>query len=358
MKKEVVLVINPGSTSTKLALFTREGPVCEESIDHTGTDICNMNLINNQLPLRMKIIDETCRPWLENYDLVAVVGRGGLLKPMKSGIYEINSAMVDDLSSCRYGSHAGNLGAPIAYELSRIFSVPSYILDPIVTNEFIPEACISGVPEIERKCRAHVLNIKACVRKEADKLGKKIEDTNFIVAHLGGGISIGALKGGRLIDVNDASLGMGPFSPERAGALPINGILDLAMSGDFTRDQLINKFTKESGLKGYLGTNDVREVLRRIDEGDKKAALIFRAMIFQISKEIGAMAAVLKGNLDGVILTGGLANSLKIVEQIAEQIKFLGNVALYPGENELEAMAAGGFRAIDGTEEVMFYEKE
>ncbi len=358
MKKEVVLVINPGSTSTKFALFTREGSVYEKNIDHTETVICNTHSISEQLPLRLEIVNKTYKPLLKDYKPVAVVGRGGLVKPIISGIYLVNDAFMEDTISCKYGTHASNLGASIAYSIAREYNVPAYVVDPVTVDEFIPESYISGIPEIRRRSRLHALNVNACVRKEAEKIGKEIKEIHFVVAHLGGGTTIAAIDGGRIIDCNDALLGMGPFSPERAGALPLRGVLKLALFGKYTIEELSIKLSNNSGLKAYLGTSDVKEVLRRIDGGDKEADLIFRAMIYQTAKEIGAMATVLKGNVDRIIITGGLANSSKVVNMIRERIGFIAGISVYPGETELEAMAEGGFRAIDGIEKVKTYESE
>jgi len=358
MQNEVVLAINPGSTSTKMALYNRQGPIKVEKIDHSGTEICNMMSILEQLPLRVEIIKKTFTPWLEGYKLVAVVGRGGLVKPISGGIYTVNADLMDDTINCKYASHASNLGASIAHGIARDYKVSAFVVDPVTVDEFIPEARISGVPEIQRKSRLHALNVNACVRKEATRQGKSIKDVKFVVAHLGGGITVAAVDGGQIIDCNDALMGMGPFSPERAGALPLEPLIKMAMSGSYSFKDLYRKFTKNSGLKGYLGTGDVREVLDRIDHGDEEAALVYRAMIYQVAKEIGAMATTLKGVLDGIIITGGIAHSERVVNDLAERIKFIAGISVHPGENELESLAAGGFRAIDGEQEVQIYISE
>ena len=356
MQKELVLVINPGSTSTKLGLFTREEAIHIEKVDHSGTDIADMHSIADQLPLRIEIIDKTFKPWIKDHKLVAVVGRGGLLKPIKSGVYSINDDIMSDTINCKYASHASNLGASIAYGIAQEYDVPSYIVDPVTVDEFIPEAKISGVPEIRRRSRLHALNINACVRKAAAGIHKEVEDSNFIIAHLGGGISIAAVEKGRIIDCNDALLGMGPFSPERAGALPIDGVIGLARK--YTDQELKVKLTKQSGIKAYLGTNDMKEVEDRISAGDEAAALIFRAMIYQIAKELGAMATTLCGDVDGVIITGGQANSTYTVDLIYDRVGFIAPKIVFPGENELESMAEGGFRAADGLQDVLIYRSE
>jgi len=358
MNNEVVLAINPGSTSTKLALYDRKGCVKVEKIDHSGTEICNMISIIDQLPLRVEIIQRTFKPWLEGKKLVAVVGRGGLVKPIEGGIYAVNDDLMKDTISCRYATHASNLGASIANDIAKEYHVPAFVVDPVTVDELIPEARISGVPEIERRSRLHALNVNACVRKEAARIGKPIDQTKFVVVHLGGGITVAAVDRGRVVDCNDALMGMGPFSPERAGALPLEPLIKMAMSGSYSFKDLYRKLTKNSGVKGYLGTGDIREVEGRIDKGDEKAALIFRAMIYQVAKEIGAMATVLKGELDSIIITGGIAHSDRLVRDLSERINFIADIFVYPGENELESLAAGGFRAIDGEQEVQTYVSE
>jgi len=356
MMKEVVLVINPGSTSTKIGLFDRKGAVNVENIDHAGTPISRMASIADQLPLRIDIINRTFKLWLKAYHLRAVVGRGGLLKPLRGGVYQITEGMITDAIGCKYASHASNLGAPIAQEIAREYQIPAYVVDPVTVDEMIPEARLSGLPEIERLSRQHALNIRACVRKAAAELGRLPVEVNFIVVHLGGGISITAARQGRLIDCNNALLGMGPFSPERCGALPLEGLLELAYSGRFTKAELKTKLTKQGGLVAYLGTNDAREIWRRIRNGDEKAALVFRAMIYQVAKEIGAMATVLQGKVDRIIVTGGLAHTPETVEMIRSRVGFIAPLIVYPGENELESLAEGGWRALDGLEEILVYE--
>ena len=357
MADEVILTINPGSTSTKLGLFNREGSVQVETVNHLGTPIAHMHSIIDQLPRRLKIISKTVQPWLEDQKLVAVVGRGGLIGPVKSGVYRVNEALKDVTLGCHFGSHASNLGASLAANLASPYGIPAFVVDPVSVDELIPEARLSGVPEIERRSRLHALNINACAQNMADKLGKPLSETRFIVAHLGGGISVAASDRGHIIDCNDALMGMGPFSPERAGALPLDGLVKLAMSEVHNYDELYRKLTKNSGLKGYLGTSDVKTILQRIDNGDEQADLVFRAMIYQIAKEIGAMATTMKGRIDRIIITGGMARSERVVHLIRERVEFIAPLAVFPGENELESMASGGFRAIDGLTEIRTYVK-
>jgi len=353
---EVVLTINPGSTSTKIGLFSRNKKLKGESIDHTDDAIANIHSIKKQLPLRLKVIKETIEPWLKNHQLVAVVGRGGLIGPIESGVYEINDDIKDVTINCKYASHASNLGASIADGIATENNVPGFIVDPVTVDEMIPEARISGVPEIERRSRLHALNINACVRQAGDKLEKETGQLNFIVVHLGGGISIAPILGGRIIDVNDALLGMGPFSPERAGALPLEGIIRMARSDRFASiKDLFKKLTKESGVKGYLGTSDMREVMQRIENDDEEAKLIYQALLYQVAKEIGAMATTLKGKVDRIIYTGGISYNDQIVDELHSRVRFIADKIVFPGENELESLAQGGFRALDGKTEIKIY---
>ncbi len=355
-----VLVLNPGSTSTQLALFRRDGELWREELRHRPEELARE--VVKQLDLRRIAIE----PYLERIlpgTLAAVAGRCGPLKPLPGGTYAVNEAMIADLSSARYANHASNLGALLAREVARRFDVPAYIVDPVTTDEFEPEARISGVPEIERRCRSHALNIKAVARKVAGQLDRPLTETSFVVAHMGGGISVAALRGGRIVDVNDALLGMGPFSPERAGGLPLEGLLHLAFSGEYTFDSLAHKLSRESGLKGYLGINDLPEVLRRVDAGDMLAVEVYRAMVYQIAKEIGAMATVpalrnagLEGKVDAIILTGGMAKSERLCSAISSRVNFMAPVITIPGSLELEALAQGAWRVIDGEEKAKEYE--
>jgi len=356
MSEEVVLTINPGSTSTKIGLFSREKEIHVEKIDHSGTAIADMHSIKDQLPLRSKYITEILNNSLGDNKLVAVVGRGGLVGPVPSGIYEVNEDLMDVTINCLYASHASNLGASLAYEVAQKYQIPSYIVDPVTVDEMIPEARISGVPGIERRSRLHALNINAVVRQTCKDLGLKKEESNFIVVHMGGGISVAPINHGRIIDTNDALVGMGPFSPERAGALPLEGLMKLCQENSL-KDMKI-KLTKNSGIKAYLGTNDMRDVVKRVKDGDEKATLIYNAMIYQISKEIGAMATTLRGEIDAIVFTGGMAYEDLTINKLWERVSFIcDQKVVIPGENELESLAQGGFLAIDKQQEVLEYKK-
>ncbi|TKJ40066.1 butyrate kinase [candidate division LCP-89 bacterium B3_LCP] len=352
---EAVLVVNPGSTSTKTAVWTPDGVVFQRTIRHLSDQLAKFPLIVDQFDLRLGAVRETVGKWLTVDKLAAVVGRGGPLRPLEGGTYLINDKMLEDLRNARYSNHASNLGAIISHHLASELEIPCFVVDPVTVDEFTPLARVSGLPEIERKCRSHALNIKAVSRRAAVMLNKSLEETNFAVAHMGGGLSICALKGGKIVDVNDALLGMGPFSPERAGAMPIGGLVELCYSGEYTKEQIIHRLSHESGLKAYLGESDLVEIEKRIDEGDEKAKLYYEAMLYQVAKEIGAMAAVLRGNLDGVILTGGMVNSPRLVEIIKSYVSFLGRIFTFPGEMEMEALAQGTFRVLQGKEEAKIY---
>lgn len=354
-----ILVINPGSTSTKLGLFAYDptGSVQEiasSHLDHTGDNLPEAGPIADQLPLRLNSV----RSFLEDQkiELSVIMARSAPLHPMAGGVYTVNETMVQDLLSMRYSNHASNLAALMAYELAAEFNIPTYISDPITSDELLPVARISGVPEITRKSRCHALNIKASTRKTCSREGIDYSHSSWVVCHLGGGISVVALKDGKLIDVNDALLGMGPFSPERAGSLPVSGLLDLAYSGKFSREELETKLSKKSGLKGYLGTADLAAVETKIRAGNRDAQIIYEAMLYQISKEIAAMASVLEFNISGILLTGGMTHSRKLCADLRQRLDKLGQVYIEEGENEMEALAQAGFRVLTGREPVLTYE--
>ncbi len=351
-----LLIINPGSTSTKTALFDGINKIAEEVVRHDPKELTRFDNVANQFAYRMEEINR----WIESLQLRpgrvnAVVGRGAPLRPLEGGSYEITEQMLNDLRTARYSNHASNLGAIIAHHLAQRFGVPCLITDPITVDNFTDLARISGVPEIERKCRVHALNIKEVARREATKLGKSLESANFVAVHMGGGVSVAALKEGRVVDVNDALLGMGPFSPDRAGALPIGALVELCYSGKYTKKELLDKLSKESGLVAYIGESDLRRVEEMITAGDDKAQLYFDAMAYQIAKEIGAAATVLQGDFEAILLTGGMAYSQRLVERITAQVGWMKRVVVVPGEFEMEALAAAGVRYLDGEEQLKTY---
>ena len=286
------------------------------------------------------------------------MGRGAPLCPLEGGAYAVNQKMLDDLKSARYSNHASNLGAIIADHLANRYNVPSLISDPITVDNFSDIARVSGVLEIVRKCRVHALNIKEVCRRQAAKQNKQLEELNFVGVHMGGGISVASVQYGKIIDVNDALLGMGPFSPDRAGAVPIGGLVELCYSGEFSKEELIAKLSKKSGLQAYIGTADLRDAEKLIDGGDDKALLYFNAMAYQIAKEIGTAAVVLQGNFESIVLTGGMAHSERLVSEILKYISFLGKVVVVPGEFEMEALASAGLRFLKGEEKLKEYNSD
>ncbi|MCK5127431.1 MAG: butyrate kinase [candidate division Zixibacteria bacterium] len=353
----LILVVNPGSTSTKVAVYRGTEEIHVKNVEHPSEELAKFDLTAEQFDLRRQAIEA----WLGSLPesdcrFTAIAGRGAPLKPLAGGTYSISAQMLEDVKTSKYSNHASNLGAILADYFSRKYDIPAYITDPITTDNFTEIARISGVPEIKRKCRSHCLNIKAMGRAEAGKIGKGLDEVNFVVAHMGGGISIAALAKGRVIDVNDGLLGMGPFSPDRAGALPIGGVLELAFSGGFSKDELIKKFSKSSGLIAYLGTSDLREVEKMIDDGDEQAKLIFKAMCYQIAKEIGVASVVLKGDVQGIILTGGMAYSDKLRNEISQYVTFIAPVINAAGEYEMVALTEGAIRALGGEETIQVYE--
>lgn len=358
MAKEFILVINPGSTSTKVALFKDLENVIQKDLTHSAEELEKYEKITDQFEYRKEIIVKWVQE--EGYnieDLKAVVGRGGLLKPMPSGTYKTTDALIEDLKIGIQGEHASNLGGIIARSIGEMVDVPSYIVDPVAVDEFEDVARISGMPEIKRKSLLHALNVRAIAINTADEMGKKLDELNFVVAHLGGGISVVPMKKGKMIDANNANE-MGPFSPERTGGLPIGDLVKMAFSGEYTHKELKNKLRGKGGLVAYLGTNDAREVLKMIEGGDEKAKLIFEAMGYQIAKEIGATATVLQGKVDAIVLTGGVAYSKYLTDYITEMVSFIAPVIIKPGEDEMKALNEGVQRVINKIEEPKIYEDE
>ncbi len=345
---EVVIVINPGSTSTKFALYSRDGSVVEKVVRHEAHKLSIV--ATDQFEYRRELIDLELETILGGVKVVGTVGRGGLLKPIKGGTYKVTKEMTDYLISDEVTNHASNLGAILAKHYAERFNVEAYVVDPVTVDEFADVSRVSGVKWIQRKSRVHALNIKAVVRRACSEIGLPLNKSRFVVAHLGGGISVAAVDGGRIIDVNDAMHGMGPFSPERAGALPIGPLIEKCFSGEVTKKELLQELARESGLKGYCGTSDVQEIMARINNGDRDAEIAIRAMVYQIVKEIGGLAAVFGGGINGVIVTGGMAHSVEITDMIRSAVAFLGTLIVFPGEGELEALAQGAFRVIDGEE--------
>ena len=357
-KKYRILIINPGSTSTKIGIFDNEISVFEKIIRHDADIINSYNNIIDQYQFRKSTILETLDiEGINISKLSAVCGRGGLLRPIEGGTYVVNETMLADLRSGFYGQHASNLGGIIAFEIASGLNIPSFIVDPVVVDELDSLARISGFSLIERKSIFHALNQKAVARRVAKDLGRTYHDMNLIVSHMGGGITIGVHKKGKVVDVNNGLNGEGPFSPERAGTVPTGDLVSLCFSGEYYRDEIMKKLVGQGGLVGYLGTNDALNVEKRIEAGDKEAKLVYDAMAYQVAKEIGAASAVLSGKVDAIILTGGLAYGEGFVKSITDRIKWIADVIVYPGENELQALAEGALRALRREEEVKEYPK-
>lgn len=352
-----LLIVNPGSTSTKIAIYEDEKPLLEQTLRHSVEELQSFATIIDQHQFRKGIILENLHSRGINLNkLAAVVGRGGLLKPIAGGTYTVNDLMVKDLKSGIQGQHASSLGGLIAREIAEQFCIPAFIVDPVVVDELSQLARISGLPEIERRSIFHALNQKTVARRAAAETGKEYDQANFIVVHLGGGISVGAHLRGRVVDVNNALDGDGPFSPERAGGLPVGDLVKLCYSGKYSLAELQKRLVGQGGLVAYLGTNDGRTVLQRIEAGDQEAELIYRAMAYQIAKEVGTAAVVLKGDVDAIVLSGGLAyDGVYLVPWIEERVSFIAPVKTYPGEFEMLALAQGGLRVLTGQEEAREY---
>lgn len=354
----LILAINPGSTSTKIAVFEGDVKLKQTNLTHSASELAKYEKIADQFEFRkQQIITYLKDEGIEIKDLACVVGRGGLLRPMPSGTYLVTEKMLEDLRIGYQGEHASNLGGIIAKSIADEIGKNAYIVDPVAVDEFEDIARISGIPEIKRRSLVHALNIKAVSRRVAKDLGKKLDECNFIVAHLGGGISVAPLKNGRIVDVNNANES-GPFSPERCGQVPVGDLVKLAFSGKYTQKELKKKMVGQAGLVGYLGTNDARVVEEMIKNGDEKAKLIFEAMCYQIGKEIGAVSTVLFGKVDRIILTGGLAYSQRLVDYVKEMVEFIAEVEVIPGEDEMQALAEGAYRVLCNEEEAKIYENE
>ncbi|RKY79415.1 butyrate kinase [candidate division KSB1 bacterium] len=353
---EKILAINPGSTSTKIALYDGEEEVWTEKISYKKDKINEFDSIIDQLDMRKSDIDALLKEKnVLPQDLDAVVGRGGPFKPLESGTYIVNDSLINDIKGGNVqAEHISNIGALLANDIAQKAGISSYFVDPVSVDEFEPVARISGIPEIERKSLVHALNVKATAYKEAKRVSKPLDELNLIVAHLGGGISICPVKSGKIVDTNNANEG-GPFSPERAGSLPSSSLAKLCFSGKFSYKEIKKRIVGNGGLSAYLGTNNMQEVVKRVKSGDNKAALIFDAMVYQIAKEIGAMATVLFGKIDSILLTGGMAAEEFLVNAIKERISFLAPVVVYPGENEMESLVMGVLRVLRKEENVKEY---
>lgn len=352
-----ILAVNPGSTSTKIAVYEDETPLFVKTIDHSAEELAQFDNLFDQFDMRKNcVIRAVEENGIELSGLSAVVGRGGQIVPLKAGGYLVNQDMIDELKSPDTPVHESNLGAPIAYSIAQPLGIPAYIYDAVSSDELIDVARITGIPEISRESFCHVLNTKATARKVAAQLGGTYQTMNFVIAHIGGGISISAHEKGRIIDVITADAG--PFSPERSGSVPLNYVVNMCYGGKYTKKELMTKLKKNSGIKGLLGTNDCREVERMIENGDEKARTVYEAQAYQIAKGIGEMAPPLCGKIDAVILTGGLAYSEYIAQEVTRRVGYLGKVVLAPGENEMEALSLGALRILKAEEGYSEYKKK
>ncbi len=354
-----ILAINSGSTSTKLAIYDNYHPLVVKNYLHENILVHRYHKIFLQKDFRketiLNFLEEFKIP-LESIDVF--VGRGGLLRPIKSGTYEVNQEMLEDLESEKYGAHSCNLGAVLAYELSLEYKRPAYIVDPVVVDELSDYARISGHREFERKSIFHALNQKATAHRYADEIESKYDELNLIVAHLGGGISIGLHKKGQVVDVNNALGGEGPFTPERTGTLPAFQLIDICFSGKYSKEEVKKQIVGKGGLVSYIGTSDGIEISRRIEEGDEEAKFYLEAMAYQIIKEIGSLYFASKGEIDAVLLTGGLAHSKYLCSFILNHLPQFIKVKIYPGENEMESLVYGALRVLEGKEEIKTYLSE
>ena len=351
-----LLIINPGSTSTKIGVFEGEKELFEETLRHSSDEIAKYETIVDQIDFRKNIIVNILKE--KKFDLntlSAIVGRGGMLKPMESGTYKVNEVMLEDLKVGVQGQHASNLGGIVADKIAKELNIPAFIVDPVVVDELEEVARVSGVPELPRVSKFHALNQKAVAKRYAKESGIKYSDLNLIVVHMGGGVSIGAHKNGRVIDVNNALDGEGPFSPERAGTVPVGELIKMCFSGNYTEKEIYGKIVGKGGYVAYLNTNDVRDVLKLVEEGKEDAKLYFDAFIYQIAKSVGEMATVLEGKVDKIIFTGGIAYSKVVVEALKDRMGWIADVVVYPGEDELLALAEGALRVLNGEEEAREY---
>ena len=350
------LIINPGSTSTKIGVFEDETLLFEETLRHTTEEISQYASIADQKDFRKKIITDLLEK--KDFDIKSlnvVVGRGGMLKPIPGGTYAVTDDLLADLVVGKQGQHASNLGGILAREIGDSIGVPSFIVDPVVVDELMPIARYSGVPELPRKSVFHALNQKAVAKRYAKEQGVPYESLNLIVVHMGGGVSVGAHEKGMIVDVFNALDGDGAFSPERAGGVPSGALIKMCFSGEYTEKEVYSKIVGKGGFNAYLGTNDMREVTKRANEGDEKAAEAKQAFLLQVAKDIGSMACVLNGKVDQIIVTGGIAYGADVVASLKERAEWIAPFTVYPGEDELLALAQGAMRVLNGEEEAMKY---
>jgi len=356
--KSLVLVVNPGSTSTKIAVYDRSEAVWQSTIRHTPEELARFGNIGKQLPFRTQLVLEQLKTaGIDLSQLQAIIGRGGLIKPVASGVYPVNELMKEHLRSGYQGQHASNLGGLIAADIAALCpqNVQAYIADPVVVDELQPCARISGHPLFERRSIFHALNQKAVARMYASEIGIPYEQLNLVVAHLGGGISVGAHCRGRVIDVNQALDGDGPFSPERSGTLPAGQLVALCFSGKYTQNDITAMLTGKGGLLDLCNSNDVQQLINDAQAGDQHTKLTLEALCYQVAKEIGAMIAVLKGEVNCIIITGGIAHNAWITDRITQYVSFIAPVQVYPGEDEMSTLAMNVQMTLEGKIEMKEY---
>ena len=350
------LIINPGSTSTKIAVFEDTDKVFDKTLRHSTEELAEYEKIADQKGFRKDIIEDALKENnipLESIDVC--VGRGGFLKPIEGGTYEVTDLVYHDLLIGRTGQHASNLGGVLARKIAEDIGVKAYICDPVVVDELMPAARISGMPEIPRTCVVHALNQKAIGKRYANDIGSHYKDLNLIIVHLGGGVSVAAHEKGKMIEVPQALDGDGCFSPERSGRLPVGPLVELCYSGKYTLEEMKKKLVGQGGFAAHLGTNNMIDVDNMIEAGDKKARLVMDAFVLQLSKDIGGAATVLCGNVDQILITGGIARDEFVIEGVKERCSWIAPITIYPGEDELLALAEGALRVITGEEEPMVY---
>ncbi len=359
MRNIRILAINPGSTTTKIAVYQNVNPVFLKTIKHSVESLKDFDNISEQYEFRKDIILNELKKAEIRLDLIkAIVGRGGLVKPIESGVYEVNENLLRDLKNSPIGEHASNLGGLIANDLAKkLPNAKAYIADPVVVDELSPYARVTGHPAFRRKSIFHALNQKAVARTHAKSIMKSYEELNLIVVHLGGGITVGAHEKGKVVDVNQGLDGEGPYSPERSGTLPVGDLVTMCFSGKYTKNKIKKMITGEGGLVAFLGTNSAYEVEQKAIEGDKDAKFYFDAMAYQVSKAIGSMSPALKGDVDAILITGGIANSKYFVNKIIERVYKIAPIHVYPGEDEMKALAMNGLMVIKGEIKAKEYNK-
>jgi len=356
MANEKILIINPGSTSTKVGLYQSGEMLVNSSVSHSAEELKAFKTIWEQYDFRKEAVHGVLADnKVAITDIDAIACRGGNVRPIPGGIYAICPRMIKDMKSGIYGKHPTNVGGLVAFDLGKEFDIPVFTLDPPMTDEMCTSARYSGIPQIERQSSFHALNQKATARKISTELGENYDQINMIVVHVGGGISVGAHRKGRIIDVNNALDGDGPFSPERAGSLPAGDLVKLCFSGQYSQEQITRLLTGGGGLMAYLGTTDGIEIEKRIAAGDQQAAAVFEAMAYGVAKEVGACAAVLEGAVDAIALTGSLVYSKTLMASLRKKIVFLAPIYLNPGENEMQALAEGVMRYLNQEESLATY---